>query len=1474
MRYLYSLQSFAQSLSWQVRYLIYIGMAVVGCAAVISMYPRIWWIVLLGVAVIALLLLLFKLMLTLRDRKRGKETNAKVLSGSQGRGGVTDAQSQAALDDLQKKFSSGVETLDSLGLDLYALPWFVIVGQPASGKTEAIRRCRIPFPPGLTDELQGTGGTVNMDWWFTNDAVILDTAGKMLFQEAGQGTSQEWVKFLKLVREARPHCPINGMLLVIPADSLISDSPEQIDQNAKTIATQLNLIQRTLGVRFPVFVLITKCDLVTGFREFFDSLDDRRHQQMLGWSNPDPLDTTFDPSKIEAHLALVRQRLEQRRFELLQDPVSANGKSERRLDEVDRLFDFPAAMEDLSDKLQSYLEIIFTGSKLAPKPLFLRGIYFTSSIQKGSILDGVLAEAMDVPLDSLTETRPFERVRPLFLRDLFMEKIFPEGGLVTRADNTVKLKARRRSLVLGTAAIGTIVLISMSWFGFRTFQKSIGNQGDVWTGIADTIRSDDPPSLLMETSPGMTSYFYDGDRNLIEHGDNHTTDELPGVTHALAIQHIKVPFIFRLTSGFGGDLLRNERHHAHRTLLGAWIMRPVVAATVARLDKTTSYNDPKAIAALAQLIRLHTLRTGEIPSGRPATDPADTDTPRDSPANLIALLHFNISGENSESLARRETQIQQLQQLINETLIEPEDRQAFARQALEGQVTDGQIKGFLDKYLESLDTQTTSHAGPVAQLNQLVASLQALDTAQVQLHRIETAFEPNQSEEILEHWETWSRGDQGFVPHAETVLRLVAALEDEGYKLSKGLETLFQEAAEKEMTIIRNQLPSIEGDADTAPTEQDTETKDLYTSIGNWINDCKPELGTQSQSGFAAVKNKFLAFPPNHDSPAAEHPCDLLRMMYEATAEFHITAPDQLTLSGLAAAIDTVETEQNNVAQALAVHIQHLEDFDDVQAYCEFILDLQSKKACSERLTLVIGQNINPTSIGQDIQRFATPEEDEEAWLKPRIPMSVGFDRVADENGYYESLYHPEGLEIYLGGLERILKRVQPPNSDSPFADPAQDHPALEHVREQLEDYLLEYARYWTETVVQDASYKQAEDWETFTRAARGVRAQTVQRGLDLVADQIKQAFAVIPSEILGERHGELKEHADQVDKALTALSADRDNIIEQANELIRHWQRVDNLQDEARNIRTTDVHVFERTYLKEGLYPTDHAAAPVAFWQAFTEDPLRLVANEGADEIDDAREKLADPQQFMRFPLFNRPERGLGDVLTSADLDNALAAINLLLVSTTSTRNQANSIGTGQPLEGYNKINALLHRLRGEGRGSAQESQRLERLAQIGAALSGDGTQVEVWIPGEEFLNNHIPSGKEDMVPANRRFTHVDLPGNQETLSTQTNRNQKAFTLTIPGNDNLELNFCYEAGIEVAANRVPYMLGGRWSAINAILPTGSEDDVVVDDDNIYWVPIEIQDHNTNQTRRYYWIGLKFEHPLPSPTNWPAGEAP
>ena len=395
---------------------------------------------------------------------------------------LSDPGQRARLDDLRKKFESGVEAYRSRGKDLYKLPWYVIVGEPGSGKTEAIRHSNVGFPPGMQDEFQGVGGTINMNWWFTNHAVLLDTAGRLMFEEVKPGETSEWKEFLLLLKKNRPTCPINGLFLVIPSDSLIMNSADEIQKKAGKIAQQLDVIQRVLDVRFPVFVVVTKCDKVNGFREFFDGLTDPQLQhQIMGWSNPEPLDKPFRPELVDQHLEKVVGRLRRRRLGLMRDPVPESAA--RRTDEVDSLYALPTSLSLLGPRLRRYLETIFIAGEWSAKPLFLRGIYFSSSMREGSALDQELADVLGVSPDALPEGKVWERDRSYFLRDLFLEKVFKEKGLVTRATNTNTMLRRRQITLFACGFLAIVFFIAVAKLSMNSLQSSVKGQSDYWSAV-------------------------------------------------------------------------------------------------------------------------------------------------------------------------------------------------------------------------------------------------------------------------------------------------------------------------------------------------------------------------------------------------------------------------------------------------------------------------------------------------------------------------------------------------------------------------------------------------------------------------------------------------------------------------------------------------------------------------------------------------------------------------------------------------------------------------------------------------------------------------------------------------------------------------------------------------------------------------------------------------------------------------------
>ncbi len=540
---------------------------------------------------------------------------------------ISDPTQRANLDRVRQKFQTGLQEFKSRGKDLYKLPWYVIIGESGSGKSEAIRHSSIDFPPGMQDELQGSGGTVNMDWWFTNESIILDTAGSMVFNDAKPGETPEWKEFLRLLKRTRPDCPINGLFLVLSVDSLIRDAADTISSKASRLAQQLDLIQRTLDVRFPVYLLVTKCDLLTGFREFFDVNDPDFQYQMFGWSNPDPLDSGFRPELVEQHLRDLATRLRRRRLALIRETSAAGrlggdtqqffsatyqlGKGPssptRRLDEVDSMFAFPESVLRLAPRLRRYLETIFIAGEWSAKPVFLRGIYFTSSMREGQALDEAIAQATGLSLDQLPGERSlWEKNRAFFLRDLFKDKVFREAGLVTRATNTLKLLRQRQVAIFGTAGGALLLLLILAGLGYSSLKRSVLSELSYWQAGAGNIQLGWKAPIV--AAPPNEPFHFALSTNYVEGVDKLTLPQYLQQLKRVSEKPLAISLVFRPMAWINAGSVR-ERPHAEEIILEASVLKPIVDATRKKLasvdpapgDLAALQRHGEAVVSLVQL---------------------------------------------------------------------------------------------------------------------------------------------------------------------------------------------------------------------------------------------------------------------------------------------------------------------------------------------------------------------------------------------------------------------------------------------------------------------------------------------------------------------------------------------------------------------------------------------------------------------------------------------------------------------------------------------------------------------------------------------------------------------------------------------------------------------------------------------------------------------------------------------------------
>ncbi|HEX8554226.1 MAG TPA: type VI secretion protein IcmF/TssM N-terminal domain-containing protein, partial [Sphingomonas sp.] len=225
---------------------------------------------------------------------------------------------------------------------LYTKPWYVIIGPPGAGKTTALVNSGLRFP--FSEQaLAGVGGTRNLDFWFADEAAMVDTAGRYTTQDSDQAVdSRGWTSFLSLLKKHRPLQPINGVIVAIGVDELIRADCARIDDHARAVRRRLVELRRTLEVAAPVYVLLTKADLLAGFTEYYDDLDVEGRRAVLGSTLP------FGGGKPSTD-ALARA------FDEMAQAV-ADRQAKRVFEEVDggrrsMLLGFPSQLQSLRSRL-------------------------------------------------------------------------------------------------------------------------------------------------------------------------------------------------------------------------------------------------------------------------------------------------------------------------------------------------------------------------------------------------------------------------------------------------------------------------------------------------------------------------------------------------------------------------------------------------------------------------------------------------------------------------------------------------------------------------------------------------------------------------------------------------------------------------------------------------------------------------------------------------------------------------------------------------------------------------------------------------------------------------------------------------------------------------------------------------------------------------------------------------------------------
>lgn len=374
-----------------------------------------------------------------------------------------EAAQERALDASLDMLRQNLHTRDYL----YKLPWYVVIGPENAGKTSFINRSNQSFA--LTSVAKAgkrpsreIESPLKIDWWISNDAILIDPAGELICQQDAERTDLHpdlprrlWTHFVGWLGRSRARRPLNGAILIVDLATLLTQTASDRVALAVLIRARLRELMEQLGTRLPIYVVLSKFDLVRGFDAFFAGLPRAARENSLGFTC-----TLSSVDDFDAWIGELSQQYDTFVTNLNEQVFDAMA-TRPDLAEREDIFVFARQMAGLKPALFTFLSEIFESDRYST-PALVRGMYFSSVYQQGVPVNAfVNAAALSYGVTpAVSRALPLGRAATYFTDRLFQRIVYPEAGLA--GDNISILRGKRRMMWVssGVVAVGCLVVIT------------------------------------------------------------------------------------------------------------------------------------------------------------------------------------------------------------------------------------------------------------------------------------------------------------------------------------------------------------------------------------------------------------------------------------------------------------------------------------------------------------------------------------------------------------------------------------------------------------------------------------------------------------------------------------------------------------------------------------------------------------------------------------------------------------------------------------------------------------------------------------------------------------------------------------------------------------------------------------------------------------------------------------------------------
>jgi len=374
-------------------------------------------------------------------------------------------QVRQEIDLLRERLQQSIEHLRSIPARkgygcadaLYALPWYLVIGPPSSGKSTLLQHSGLNFPYAGREGAKVAGDVRCCDCLFSTEAVLLNMAGRYLQNREDTDT---WRAFLGLLRKHRPRLPLNGLIVAVSIEDLLGADTQECELLAKRLRERIQDVHDLLELRLPIYLVLTQCDRLPGFTDFYAHLDSETRGEVMG--------ITF------AHNDFTRSDWGQRCSQAL-DGLQAHWQAvaERQLTQQDirttrrdtSAYRLPLELAALGTALRLFAEELLRANPYQSTQL-LRGIYLTAAVGAAAPVKSeyvrLVSQRFSLAADTGTHTATGQG-QTLFINGLLQKVIIPDQHLAGLYRSMRRESRHKAAWVLAAASMGLLLCSLWGW---------------------------------------------------------------------------------------------------------------------------------------------------------------------------------------------------------------------------------------------------------------------------------------------------------------------------------------------------------------------------------------------------------------------------------------------------------------------------------------------------------------------------------------------------------------------------------------------------------------------------------------------------------------------------------------------------------------------------------------------------------------------------------------------------------------------------------------------------------------------------------------------------------------------------------------------------------------------------------------------------------------------------------------------------